>query len=741
MGETMGERHRTVLGRHGARMVRWRWVVVPLWLLTLVVGILLAGRIGGVLTDEFTQPGSEAGRGAEVIGHHFGTDGGHTELTVVYRHPDRTIDDPAFRTEMAASLARAAAVVPGAEAVSALAGGGADLVAEGGHLAIATLRLPIDADTAMGEVPALRQALGQPAGFDAPLLGGDAARWHDEEPILARDLVRAELIVLPAALLLLLVFFGSFTSALVTLLVAACTVILALAGTWVAGQATDIASMTLNVIILVGVGIGIDYALLMVGRFRAELAGGAEVSNAVATTTATAGRAVLLSGCMVAIGLAALVMLPVPFLRSMGIGGLMVPVAAVATSLVALPALLSMLGHRIDTLRVYPRAWSGRPGRVFGPIGRLATRRAWPVATVVGAGLVALALQAGTMNLHPDGLASSPDVEANRAGLVVRDQFGGAASPNVYVIDSGRSGGMADATLLGRLSGVADQLRTRDDIVAGVVWPSTADPEQFIRSGGGVVDATGRYALMSVAAHGDPASAEARAVDALMRDHTSEIEGALPGGEVLITGEPAATQEFTEALATPFPYLVVAVLAMTLLAMSIALRGWVVPLISVVVTAVSLLASYGVLVLIFQEGVAASLVGLDGPVRGIAPWVPLFVFAFLFGISMDYQVFLVERIRELRLGGATTEEAISGGVRDTGRTILAAAAIMAVAFAGFGAGQLVEMKQFGVALAVAIAIDALLVRPLLVPAVLHLAGRRALPAPRSTPGVATVVGD
>lgn len=732
------------LARHGRRMARWRWAVIPLWLAVMVAAVLLGGRLGDVLTDEFTQPGSEAERGIHMIQANFAGGGEFAEVMPVFRNETLTVDDPGYRAAVTASLDRAVALVPGTEVVSYYGTGARDMVGDDGHLTVATLRLPLDDAAAADMVPRLREALGTPAGFEPTLLGGDAAEWHDTDPIVSEDLARAELIVLPVALLVLLIFFGGLTSALLPLLVSIFTVMLAMAGTWGVATAAglDVASVTLNIIVLVGIGLGIDYALLVVSRFRREIAAGADRTEATARTMATAGRAVILSGATVAIGLAALIALPVPFIRSIGLGGLMVPLFAVITALTVLPAVLAVLGPRVDSLRVYPRRWHLPAGAIFGPVGRIATRGAVPVAAIAIVLLGGLAVQSGTLSINQDSLADGVPTEANRAGLIVRDELGGAASPNVYVVDSGRADGIYDARTVALLDEAADEFRARTDIVAGVQWPDVTTPEALRAAGAGVIDPTGRYALMNVAAHGDPLSHEARALNDLMRDRADAIEQRLPGADVVLTGAPAASIEFNDAIYGPFPYLVIGVLLVTFIALAVAFRGWVIPLISVAVTALSLLAVYGVLVLVFQEGVGAGLFGVDHEVRGIAPWVPLFVFAFLFGISMDYQVFLLERMRELRMAGERSADAIAHGVRDTGRIILTAAAIMAVAFGGFAAGRMVEMKQFGVALAAAVAIDALLVRPLLVPALMRLAGTRCWPrsmrrAVATVPQVAT----
>jgi RND superfamily putative drug exporter len=535
----------------------------------------------------------------------------------------------------------------------------------------------------------------------------------------------AEMIVLPAALLILLIFFGSVVSALLPILMAGVTILFAFAGTYLAGQAMDIADLVGNVITLVGVAIGVDYALLVVSRFREEMRRGADRIDAVGRTMATAGRAVLLSGVTVAIGLAVLVALPVPFMRSMGIGAMLVPVSAVVIALTALPAVLAALGPRVDALRVYPRRWRLREAAIWGPVSRAVTGWAIPLAAVVLVGLIGLASQAPGMSIHQDELADAPDAAAVQAGRLVRAELGGTFNPNVYVIDTGRAGGAYEPETIASLGRVADDLRAADDVVSGVTWPSATDPAAFRAAAeGGLVDATGRYALMQVAPHGDELSESARGLNALMRDRRTDIAAAVPDGEVLLTGAPASMNEFTDALYGPFPWLVAGVLVLTFIALMRAFRSWLVPLTAVLMSGLSLLATYGLLHLVFQRGYGAGLLGLDHEVRGIAIWVPLMLFAFLFGISMDYQVFLVERMRELRDGGEPNRRAVQRGLASTGRVVATAAAIMVVAFGGFAAGTDVALKEFGFGLAAAVAIDALLVRCLIVPALMRVAGER-----------------
>ena len=728
----------SLLERHGRLMARGRWIVIPLFVLLLAGAVVLGGRIGEVTSSEQSLPGSEAQRGVELVRTHFSDGRESTDVQPVFRNPRLTVDDPGYRAAVQEALARGAAVVPGTRVVSYFDTGSRDMVGDDGHLTFATLSVPLDDQATADRIGDIRAAIGTPEGFSPTLVGGSAAVWHDTQDGFDSDLARAEMVVLPVALLILLIFFGSVTSALLPLAMAIVTMLFAMAGTFIAGQSIAIAEQVTTVITLVSVALGVDYALLVVSRFREEMRAGADRIEATGRTVATAGRAVLLSGITVAIGLAVLVALPVPFMRSMGIGGMLVPLSAVLCAVTILPALLAVLGPRVDSLRVYPRRWTLPTGAVWGPIARAVTGWAIPVAALVLIALVGLASQSAHMSIHQDELADAPDVEAVQAGRLVRAELGGTLNPNVYVIDSGRRDGVYAPDTVAALAGVAADLRDRD-AVAGVTWPSTTDPEAFRRAAeSGLVDPSGRYALMQVAPRGDSLSDSARRLNALMRAAKPEVAAAVPGGEVLLSGEPAMINEFTDELYGPFPWLVLGVLVLTFVALMRAFRSWLVPLTAVLMSAISLLATYGLLYLVFQRGVGSGLFGVDHDVRGIALWVPVMLFAFLFGISMDYQVFLVERMRELRDAGETNRRAVQLGLARTGRVVGTAALIMVVAFGGFATATDISMKEFGFGMAIAVAIDALLVRCLVVPALMRMTGERNWTMPHRLARIARV---
>lgn len=318
-------------------MARRRWWVVGAWFVVLIVGMALAARIGDVTTTEVSLPGTESQRGIELIEDNLAA-GDYTSVQPVFRNRTLTVDDAAYREAVTASLERAAKVVPGTEVISTYSSGSRDLVGDDGHLTYATLRLPISPADAKDEVADIRAALGTLPGFETTLLGGQAAVDADTTPIFDDDLKKAEMVAFPLALLILLFVFGSVVSALLPIAISVVTIVTALGATFLVGQATTLAVYVTNVISLIGIGIGIDCSLLVVSRFREELAAGRTRDEALVRTLGTAGHAVLFSGLTVAIGLAVLVLLDVPFIRSMGIGGMLVPLAAVLAGLTLLPA-------------------------------------------------------------------------------------------------------------------------------------------------------------------------------------------------------------------------------------------------------------------------------------------------------------------------------------------------------------------------------------------------------------------
>jgi RND superfamily putative drug exporter len=714
-----------MLERHARWVIRRRWWIVAAWVVLVIIGFTLAARIGDVTSTQVALPGKESQRGVDLIKQKFG-DGESTSMQVVYRNPSATVDDPAYRAAVTTGLARAAAVVPGTQVIDYYTSGSRDLVGGGGHLTYATLRLPISPEDGKGKVEPIRRAVGTPPGFEKTLVGGQAAFDHDTAPIFDDDLKKAEIIAFPLALLILLAVFGTVVSALLPIAVAVVTIVMALGATFLVGQATTLAVYVTNVITLIGIGIGIDYSLLMVSRFREELRAGRDRDVALVRTMATAGHSVIFSGATVAIGLAVLVFLNVPFIRSMGIGGMLVPIFAVAAGLTLLPALMHLLGHRVNAGRVpiFGRRIDRADGSHWTGLANWIMRHAAPVFTVTTLFMLLLAVPSLFLSVEQNQLADAPDqAEAVQAGRVLQTALGGAVNPDTYVIDTGRPGGVYRAANFAALSDIARSLSAEKAVVKAVTWPTDRTAAEVRAEGGaGFVDRTGQYALMNVAPYGDALSNSARDLNDRLKEQKTVIEEAIPGSVVTLTGDPALQNDFNDAVYGPFPWLVLLVLVLAYLALLRAFRSVVLPLKAVLLNLLSILATYGLMVIVFQWGFGASLLGVDHDVRGIASWIPVFLFAFLFGLSMDYEVFLISRMRELYDKGLDTQQAVSLGLAKTGRIVTSAALVMVVAFSGFIIGSSTDLKQFGFGLAAAIAIDATVVRILLVPSLMRLLG-------------------
>jgi RND superfamily putative drug exporter len=651
------------------------------------------------------------------------------------------VDDASFREPVVAGLARAAKVVPGTQVVDYYTTGSRDLVGSGGHLTYATLRLPVSPEDGKDYVVPVRNAVGTPSGFEQTLVGGQAAFDHDTTPIFDDDLKKAELFAFPLAILILLLVFGTVVSALLPLMMAVVTIFMALGATYLVGQATTLAVYVTNVIFLVGLGIGIDYALLMVSRFREELRNGNDREMATVRTMATAGHSVIFSGTTVAIGLAVLVFLNVPFIRSMGIGGMLVPIFAVLAGLTLLPALMYLLGERVNSLRVTPASWQREKGeRAFWMrLAHWVMRHAVPVFALSTLVMVLLAIPSAWLSVEQNQLADAPSqAQAVQAGRVLQASLGGAVNPDTYVIDTGKPGGVYEARNFAALGDFADRVAEQKSVVKSVTWPDRTAAQIRADGGAGIVDQTGQYALMNIAPYEDSLSNSARDLNDYLKDQKPVLESAIPGSSVTLTGEPALQNDFNEAVYGPFPYLVLIVLVLAYLALLRAFRSVILPLKAVILNLLSILATYGLLVIVFQWGVGASLLGVDHDVRGIASWIPVFLFAFLFGLSMDYEVFLISRMRELKDKGLESREAVAQGLGRTGRIVTSAALIMVVAFSGFILGSSTDLKEFGFGLAAAIAIDATIVRCLLVPSLMRLLGKWNWWMPQSVARVARV---
>jgi RND superfamily putative drug exporter len=683
-------------------VLRRRWPVLAAWGAIFAVSAVASLGLSDLLTNRFILPGTDTHRAELVLEERFGQRSTGSFTVVAASAGRAEVLVPRVRE----AAERAAAELPTGRLVSVLP------VTD--DVVVAQIVSELEPADSKGRTDRMRAALGQIPGARL-YVTGQAAIEHDLDPVFAEDLLRGELIAVPIALLILVFTFGTLAF-LVPFLFAVLTIPTALAIVWVFASFMELATYLQNMVTLIGLGIAIDYSLLVVHRFREELRGGDDCDEAIVRTMATAGRAVVFSGTAVAIGLALLLFMPLPFMRGFGIGGLIIPAVSVVAAVTFLPAALSLFGARLDRVRLLPRGWLERRDdheRGFWAwLANLIMRHPKSVAGVTAGFLVLLTLPVLTLEVGPGSNEGIPrDLEAVQGYDVLADAVGaGATAPTSIVVDTGAPGGASNPALQ---RAVADLFRLLD-----------ADPEvAAIRFDDSPqhVDPTRRFLNVEVVGREDYGKPDSLAFVERLRDELVPAARFPESTTVLAGGGPPGGRDFLWLTYRAFPWLVLGVLVATFFLLMRAFRSVVLPLKAIVLNLLSIGAAYGLMVIVFKWGVGewAGLIAYDQ----IEGWIPVMLFAVLFGLSMDYEVFLVSRMREEWDRGATNEEAVVLGLTSTGRLVTAAGLIMFAAFTGFMAGSIVGLQQFGLGLAAAILIDVTIVRALLVPSAMKLFGR------------------
>jgi RND superfamily putative drug exporter len=692
------------MARWAHTMIRFRWAVLGTWIVLFLAAGAASSGLSDLLTNRFVLPGSESENAATILKDHFGQKP-EGAFSVVARTKPGQAESLVPKVRQAAQ--RAAAELPTGK-VAEVRSVSPDVVSA----TIVSELLPADAKAHTGD---MRKAAGTIPGTQL-YVTGQAAVEHDLDPVFAEDLKVGELyIAIPIAMAILIFVFGTLAF-LLPMMLAAAAIPVTLGIIWVFANFMDLSTYLQNLVMLIGLGIAIDYSLLMVYRYREEHRGGKSREDAVARTLETAGRAVIFSGTAVAIGLALMLFMPLPFMRGFGLAGLLIPLVSVLAAMTLLPVLLYLLEDRLDRVRLIPkRLLERRADNERGFWAWLAPtimRRPLVFAGVTTALLLALAWPVTRLDLGPGTNEGIPqDLEAVQGLNVLTAAVGeGAIAPTDIVIDTGRAGGASDPQVKAGLERLTGQLRG-DAEVADVVDGQSP----------GFVDSTRRYLhVQAIGKHeyGVPESQEF--VDRL-RDVIVPRSEFPAGVDVLAGGGPPGGVDFIDLTYGAFPWLVLAVLILTYLLLLRAFRSVLLPLKAIVMNLLSIGAAYGLLVLFFKYGWGEAL-GLQ-QFDQIEAWIPVFLFAMLFGLSMDYEVFLVSRMREEWDKRHDNEAAVTQGLQRTGRLVTAAGLIMFAAFMGFVAGSIVGLQQFGFGLAAAILIDVTIIRALLVPSVMKLFGR------------------
>jgi uncharacterized membrane protein YdfJ with MMPL/SSD domain len=693
-------------------IVAHRKPVIATWLVLFVLGGYATSNLGKLLTNRFSVPGSDAERGLNILRSRF-AERGDGAFTLVVQSTGAALQPAAAE----AAAQRAASQVKQGKAGPPRSAGPGVLYVQ--------IQTPLQATDAKNHTTAMRRAIGSIPGAKTYLTGFPALA-HDEQPIYNHDLSRGEEIAAPIALAVLVFMFGTLGAVIVPILFALATLPTTLGLVWAIAHLGNMAQYVTNIITLIGLAIAIDYSMLVVFRFREELNRGQQPDAALETTMTTAGRATLFSGMTVAIGLAALLLMPLPFMRSMGAGGVLIPLVSMAASATLLPALLSLLGTRINSLRVVPRSLlerraSGAPG-MWSRLARSIMRRPVTYLVVTGAVMLALAIPATGLHVTGGDNRSTPSgTEAADGLLLLQSRIGpGPLAPHQIVVDTGHSGGAtAPATVAAELR-LVGELRSDSHVESATIQAPALATATVARQAN-LIDASAR--ALQVRAAGRTDAGTQTAVDLVRRIRNTYVPRArFPAGDrVLLTGAPAFGLDFVNKAYSAFHWLLVTVLVVTYFVLLRAFRSVVLPVKAVLMNFLSITATYGALVLVFQHGIGKAIGFHSSP--QIEAWIPIFLFAMLFGLSMDYEIFLLTRMREEWDKRHDNPHAVAYGLEHTGRIITAAAIVMIAAFSGLMSGSFVGLQEFGFGLAIAIFLDATIVRALLVPSLMKLLGR------------------
>jgi putative drug exporter of the RND superfamily len=673
---------------------RRRWLVVGAWILLVVFGAFGAQRMSKRWFQQFSIPGYSAYETNQRVLHTFGNGEAPPLVLVFHSTGDVTRQGG---VERAVAAARAANV--GSRSSSYFSTGSSAYVSADRHTTFAEIYPAGEngfgaSDTVKATRAAVRAAT--PAGLAVHVTGllalEDAATGGGNS---GPSVLTEALIGGAGALVILLFVFGTLPAVAVPLAVAIGSIMTTFSLVWLLSYVTDVSQVVEFLIALVGLGVAIDYALLMIFRFRDELREGEDVETALVETMTHAGRSVIVSGSTVAVGLLSMVVLPLPFIRSIGIGGMLIPAVSVIAAITLLPAMLDLLGTRINRVRVLPKRLVDRGHPEDGPWGRWArlVMRRPAVVAAVGLAIVGVLLFYG-FQLNPSeaqakDMPGSGDGIAGRQALAAAGISPGVIKPFIVLVRGDDP------------QQIAAKIRATPGIVGAVA------PKEWRRGNASLVEAFPAV---------DGASRQVRPVIARVKEE-------LGGTTASLGGVAPEDRDFVHAVYSNFPYVLGLVVLLTFVLLARAFRSLVLPLKAVILNLVSLGAAYGIIVFIFQLGHGAHAIWGVNATQSIIPWIPLMIFAFLFGLSMDYEVFMLTRMREAYDETGKTPDAVALGLARTGKLVTSAALVLMFAFFVLSSSPGVDIKQFGIGLAAGIIFDATVIRAVLVPAIMRLLGR------------------
>ena len=673
---------------------RHPWRALGAWLAAIVVALGLSAAFlpGNLTTNGHSTNNPESAQAEKLFNSRFPPDKNGVDELVIVRSPGLRVQSAEFRAHVQQLVQRFKST--GVVYRSRLLG-----VSNDGHAVLIGIQRQRDVDKLLTVV---KQQNGV-GGYEVVMTGGGTLD-HDFNDLSQHDLKSGELSVgLPAALVVLLLVFGSVVAGVIPLVMAMIAIVVALGLCALVAEAFTLSVFVVNMLTGMGLALGIDYSLFVVSRYREERDGGHEKLDAIGISGATASRAVLFSGTIFVIALTGMLLVPSNVMKSLAVGAITVGIVSVLAALTLLPALLGLLGDRVNALRLPFVGRGTGEGRFWGGVVRRVMRH--PVVSLVAftALLVALAIPAFGLNLGASGVSTLPDRLESKQGFLALERYfpRASASPALIAVEGNTGSPSVNAGIVKlRAALAADPAFGRSDV-------------RFAHGGG--------LAAIGVEVAGDKTGPQALAAIRHLRSTT--IPQAFAGADVrvLVGGDTADNVDFIDAMSAWLPIVFVFVLGLSFIILTIVFRSIVIAAVSIALNLLSVGAAYGLVMLVFRHGIGSGLLGFQR-VNAIEAWVPLFLFSVLFGLSMDYQVFLLSRIKERYDQGGSTVEAVTHGVASTARLITGAALIIVAVFSGFAKGDLVMFQQMGFGVAVALLIDATIIRSVLLPAAMRLLG-------------------
>jgi RND superfamily putative drug exporter len=694
------------MARIARLVIRHRLLVVGAWIVLTFVGAFSAAKLSKRWFESFSIPGYSAYEANQRTLKIFGS-GENAPLVVVFSSPNRNVTQV---PEIARAIEATARVVRGSRTGSWFDTHNPMYLSKDGHTMVATIYPPGNPTfSSFPPVPKARAALkaATPAGVGSHLTGRDAI-FQSQGGTSGPGILFETLLGAIGALVILLFVFGTLPAVGIPLAMAASSILTTFACVYVLTYITDVSIIIQFLVALVGLGVAIDYALVMIFRFREELSLGKSTDDALVETMTHAGRSVIISGSTVAIGLLSMILLPLPFIRSIGIGGMLIPAVSVLASITLLPALLSLLGPRINRLRVMPKRFVNPPSAEVGfwaRWARLVARRPLPVFLLGAIVVTLVVLPAFHINPSDAQLKNEPttgDAEAGFSAVMNAGIPAGVFLPHIILVENGAT--------------PAVLAKTAEAVAKAPGIYGAAAPPSWRKNGVGLVEAWGTE---------DGSSREAaKTVSRLRNDALPGLQSEL-GGSIRVTlgGAPAESRDFISAVYGNFPYVLLFVLILTFILLMRAFRSVVLPLKAVILNLISLGAAYGIVVFVFQDGHGSDLIWNVQATDAVISWIPLMIFAFLYGLSMDYEVFMLTRMREAYDETGDTKKAIELGLARTGKLVTSAALVLMFAFFALSTSPGPDIKQFAIGLSAGIIFDATVIRALLVPSVMQLMGR------------------